>query len=129
MEEITADKLVSAYIGLRNAIQQKEDEITELKKKQEDVSQELLTICNEQNIDSLRTPYGTASRSVRTHYWTDDWHEMYQFIKAHDAHHLLEKRIHNGNMKDFLQENPNTLPPGLQADRKYVISVRKPTNK
>lgn len=129
MEEITADKLVSAYIGLRNAIQQKEDEITELKKKQEDVSQELLTICNEQNIDSLRTPYGTASRSVRTHYWTDDWYEMYQFIKAHDAHHLLEKRIHNGNMKDFLQENPNTLPPGLQADRKYVISVRKPTNK
>ena len=37
--------------------------------------------------------------------------------------------IHNGNMKQFLEENPDMLPIGLQADRKFVIQVRKPTSK
>lgn len=129
MDEITADKLVSAYIGLRNAIQKKEDEVTELKKKQESISQELLAICNEQNIDSLRTAYGTVIRKVQSSYWTNDWEKMYEFIKEHDALHLLHQRIHSTHMKEFLEENPGSVPPGLQADRMYIVSVRKPTSK
>ena len=52
-----------------------------------------------------------------------------RFIKEQDAPYLLEQRIHNGNMRQFLEDNPETLPIGLNADTKYVISVRKPTNK
>jgi hypothetical protein len=62
-------------------------------------------------------------------YWTSDWETMYRFIKENDVPQLLEQRIHNGNMKQFLQENPEAFPAGLQCDRKYVIQVRKPTNK
>jgi hypothetical protein len=54
---------------------------------------------------------------------------MYQFIKEQDAPFLLEQRIHNGNMRQFLEDNPDTLPMGLNADTKYAITVRKPTNK
>jgi hypothetical protein len=54
---------------------------------------------------------------------------MYKFIAENDAYHLLEKRIHNTNMKEFLEENPDALPIGLQSDRKYAVSVRKPTKK
>jgi hypothetical protein len=54
---------------------------------------------------------------------------MYEFIRENDAMHLLEQRIHNGNMKQFLSENPDELPVGLQADSKYVVRVRKPTAK
>jgi site-specific DNA-adenine methylase len=125
----TADRLVSAYINIRNAIQEKEDEIKSLKETQDQMAEALLELCKEQNIDSIRTPFGTASRSVRTHYWTNDWHEMYEFIREHDAIHLLEKRLHNTNMKEFLEENPDVVPVGLQADRKYVMTVRKPTAK
>jgi hypothetical protein len=52
---------------------------------------------------------------------------MYEFIRENDAYHLLEKRIHNGNMREFLNDNPDSLPIGLQSNTKYVISVRKPT--
>lgn len=128
-ETQTADKLVSAYINIRNAIADKEEEIKALKETQEKMSEALLELCTEQNIDSIRTPFGTASRRISTNYWTSDWHEMHEFIKQHDAMHLLEKRIHNTHMKEFLEENPGNVPPGLQSDRKYVISVRKPTNK
>lgn len=128
-EAVTADKLVSAYINIRNAIATKEDEIKALKDTQDQMAEALLELCNAQNIESIRTPFGTASRSIRTNYWTNDWHEMHEFIKSHDALHLLEKRIHNTHMKEFLEENPGNVPPGLQSDRKYVITVRKPTAK
>ena len=77
----------------------------------------------------VKTPAGTVTRTVNTRYWTNDWESTYEFIKEHDALHLLEQRIHNGNMKQFLAENPDDLPVGLQADTKYVVRVRKPVSK
>lgn len=54
---------------------------------------------------------------------------MYDFIKKHDAFHLLERRVHNANMQQFLEENPDAVPAGLNAETKYTITVRKPTNR
>jgi hypothetical protein len=68
-------------------------------------------------------------RRTITKYWTSDWERMYQFIREHDAFHLLEQRVHSKHMEDFLDENPDLMPIGLNIDRKFVISVRKPTNK
>lgn len=133
VEDLPADKLVAVYRKIRGVIDDKEAEhkalMAELKEQLEAVSEKLLDICNTQNLDSLRTPMGTVTRRTVTRYWTSDWASMYGFIKEHDAHYLLEQRIHNGNMKQFLEENPDTLPVGLNADTKYAITVRKPTNK
>jgi hypothetical protein len=135
MEEpaIPADRLVAVYRRIRSAIEEREEahaqEINILKDKLEMVSERLLKICNEQNLDSLRTSEGTVTRRVKSRYWTTDWDQMYKFIKENDAPFLLEQRIHNGNMKQFLEENPDQHPAGLQIDSKYAIVVRKPTNK
>ena len=135
MEElaIPADRLVAVYRRIRAAIEEREEahtqEINTLKEKLEMVSDKLLKICNEQNLDSLRTPEGTVTRRVKSRYWTTDWEQMYKFIKENDAPFLLEQRIHNGNMKQFLEENPDQHPAGLQVDSKYAITVRKPPNK
>ena len=130
---IPADKLVSAYRKIRAAIDEREEahkvEVGTLKEQLDMISGKLLEICNTQNLDSLRTPVGTVTRRTVTRYWTNDWESMYGFIKERDAPFLLEQRIHNGNMKQFLEENPDTLPIGLNADVKYAITVRKPTNK
>ena len=133
VEDLPADKLVAVYRKIRGVIDEKEAEhkelIGQLKEQLEAVSEKLLDICNTQNLDSLRTPMGTVTRRTVTRYWTSDWEAMYGFIKEHDAPYLLEQRIHNGNMKQFLEENPDTLPVGLNADTKYAVTVRKPTNK
>jgi hypothetical protein len=132
-EDIPADKLVAVYRRIRAAIEEREDEhqkeINVLKEKLEMVSDKLLKICNDQNLDSLRTAQGTVTRRVKSRYWTTDWSSMYDFIKNNDAPFLLEQRIHNGNMKQFLEENPDQHPAGLQIDSKYAITVRKPTSK
>lgn len=133
LNDVPADKLVAIYRKIRGVIDEKEaahkDEIGELKSQLDLVSGEILRICNEQNLDSLRTPMGTVTRRTVTRYWTNDWESMYRFIKEQDAPFLLEQRIHNGNMRQFLEENPDTLPMGLNADTKYAITVRKPTTK
>jgi len=133
MAEVPINDLVSVYRKLRAAISEAEEEyetkVKDLKEKLEEVSAELLNFCNEQNLDSVRTPSGTISRRVQTRYWTTDWEKMNEFIVENEAVHLLEKRIHNGNMKQFLEENPDALPIGLQVDNKYVIQVRKPSEK
>jgi hypothetical protein len=133
LEDVPADKLVSIYRKIRATIDEKEaahkEVVGELKDHLDIVSSKILEICNEQNLDSLRTPEGTVTRRTVTRYWTNDWEAMYRFIKEQDVPFLLEQRIHNGNMRQFLEENPDTLPMGLNADTKYAITVRKPTNK
>jgi hypothetical protein len=132
-EVIPADKLVAVYRRIRSAIEDLEAEHTKevqaLRDKLDMVSDKLLKICNDQNLDSLRTAEGTVTRRVKSRYWTTDWSTMYNFIKDNDAPFLLEQRIHNGNMKQFLEENPDQHPAGLQIDNKYAITVRKPSNK
>lgn len=126
------DVLVTEYLRLRTTIAAKEEthkaEVAELRVGFDAISNEILSRCNEQNADSIRTSAGTISRRVQSRYWTSDWETMYKFINDNEAPFLLEQRIHNGNMKQFLQENPDAYPAGLQADSKYTIQVRRPTN-
>lgn len=93
--DLAIDELVSIYLKIRNAIEAKEEqhkaEIQELKDQFEVVGNKLLDICNEQNLDSIRTPVGTVSRRVSSRYWTSDWDSMYQFIQENDAPFLLEQ--------------------------------------
>jgi len=127
------DELVRVYRKIRDTIEEKEEafkaEISGLKEQLEAVGNALLETCNRQNADSIKTQHGTITRGVRERYWTTDWGSLYDFIKENDAPFLLEQRIHNGNMKQFLEENPEAFPAGLQCDRKYAITVRKPTAK
>lgn len=127
------NEMVAVYRKIRAAIDEREEKHTEaisaLKEQLDTVGNKLLAICNEQNVDSIKTPDGTITRRVTSRYWTSDWETMYRFIKENDVPHLLEQRIHNGNMKQFIAENPEAFPAGLQCDRRYVVQVRKPTNK
>ena len=129
MSKVTADKLVKAYINLRNERQQVlrdfEAKDNDLKEMQEMISAQLLELCKETGADSIKTPHGTVSKRVTTRYWTNDWGSMYEFIKENDAFQLMEQRVHQTNMKNFLEEHPDKCPMGLKSDSRYTVSVRK----
>jgi hypothetical protein len=133
LDDVPVADLVRVYRKIRDALQEHEEAhkaaTATLNEQLEAVGGAILKTCNEQNMDSIRTPEGTVSRRVSSRYWTTDWPSMYKFIKENDTPFLLEQRIHNGNMKQFLEENPDASPIGLQCDRKYVLHVRKPTGK
>ena len=129
MAEVTADRLVATYVKIRDKrslLQQEyEKEDNRLKEQLNLVTNKLLDICRETGADGMKTSAGTVSRSVSTRYWTSDWSAMYDFIREHDAVHLLEQRIHQGNLKAFLTENEGIVPKGLNSDSKYTIRVTR----
>ena len=124
-----ATKLLAVYIKMRDAkdaiTREYEAKVNEIKEQMEAIEQALLEICKTTGQDGGRTTHGTFSRTVKTRYWTNDWGSMHSFIKEHDAIHLLEQRIHQTNMQEFLRDNPGTLPQGLNADSRYSITVRR----
>lgn len=124
-----ANKLVAAYIKLRDAkealAKDYDAKINDIKEQMELIEGALLDVCKTTGQDGGKTSNGSFTRSVKTRYWTTDWGSMTKFIKQHDALELFEQRIHQSNMKSFLQENPNLLPDGLNVDSKYSVTVRR----
>lgn len=129
-ERLTADELAAMYIKLRTerAVLAEEYEQKDgvLKEKMDGITDQLMAICKEQNASSIRTAHGTIIRSITTRYWTNDWAALHKVVVDWQAPYLLEKRIHNSAMKEFLQEHPEAMPTGLNVDNRYAISVRKP---
>lgn len=121
-------KLTKAYINIRTrrteiaAEFKKEDD--GLKEQQDKIKATLLEFCKENNIDSVRTEAGVFYRSQKRRYWTSDWESMHKFILEHEAPEFLEKRLNQTAVKEFLEENPDTLPPGLNVQSEYTISIR-----
>ena len=130
-EGVSADKLVAIYIKMRDKraqlLKEYEEQDETVKEQMELVETELLSMCKSIGADSLKTQAGTVIRTVKTRYWTSDWNSMHKFIMEHNMPELLEKRIAQTNMATFLEENPDLLPPGLNVDSKYTISIRRKT--
>ena len=85
----------------------------------------LLEHCKQNNVESVKTTSGTFYRTVTKKYWTSDWESFYEFVNEHKVPELLEKRIAQGNMKQFLEENPDRLPKGMNVDAAYTLYVRR----
>ena len=95
----------------------------------ERIQNQLNEHCNKIGASSIKTDFGTVVRRVSTRYWTNDWGAMHSMIVRYEAPYLLEKRISNLALKEFLEQNPDAFPPGLNIDNKYTITVRKPSKK
>tara|TARA_R110000803_G_scaffold63924_1_gene124666 strand:+ start:1856 stop:2245 length:390 start_codon:yes stop_codon:yes gene_type:complete len=125
---ISVDKLVSAYVNLRTAraevsAKYKEQE-GDLRKKQDEVKLALLDYCKAHEVDSVRTASGLFYRTVKQRYWTSDWESMHKFILQHNVPEFFEKRLNQTHVRQFIEENPDEVPAGLNVDSEYTISVR-----
>ena len=122
-------KLTRAYINIRSrrnelsADFKKQDK--ELQDKLDTIKSALLEFCKDNNIDSVRTDAGVFYRSQKRRYWTSDWESMHKFILDNELPEFFEKRLNQGAVKEFLEENPEVLPPGLNVQSEYTISVRR----
>lgn len=125
MSAMNAEKLAEVYVKIRDARRELAKRDEELKSQLDTIAEELLVICKDQGASTIRTPHGTISRRVDKHYWTNDWDSFFRFVKENEAFALMQRRINNSNMEQFLEENPNLHPPGLQADMKQSIVITK----
>jgi hypothetical protein len=124
-KELNADRLTKIYVKIREARRELAKKDKELEEQLDLVAQELLEICKEQGAATIRTSHGTVSRRSNKRYWPTDWDAFYKFIKEQDALPLLFQRINTTNMDQFLEENPDSYPPGLNADVTQTVVITK----
>jgi hypothetical protein len=125
----TLEQLTKVYIKIRDSRRVLEHEFKakdeQLQEQIRAIEEQMLDICKKFNASSIKTEAGTVIRSVKSRYWTNDWDSMYQFIRENSAFALLERRLHQTHMKQFLEENPDLSPIGLNVDKEYTVVVRR----
>lgn len=126
---IPVDKLTKTYLRIRakraelaNKFKEEENNLLD---QMEKIKKALLDYCKSHNVESVKTSEGVFYRTTRAKYWTSDWEQMHKFILEHEVPELLDKRLNQSNMRQFLEENPDVVPKGLNVDSEYIISVRK----
>jgi len=122
---VPAEKLVRAYLKMMVAKESLDAEVKKIDAQMGQIKAALLAYCKDQNLESVRTTEGLFYRSVKKRYTTNNWEAMGKFVLEHQVPELYEKRLHQGNIQQFLEEHPDLLPPGLNVDSEYTITVRK----
>jgi len=124
-EEVNTEKLAKIYVKIRDKRRELEKQVAELKEQQDTVGSQLLEICKAEGAQTIRTQFGTVSRRITKNYWTSDWDSFFKFLKDNDAFSLMQQRINSTNMAQYLEENPDLHPPGLNADVNQTIVIVK----
>jgi hypothetical protein len=129
MENAPIEKIVQAYIKIRDTkdrlYQEYKAKADELEEQMNLLKYKLIEVSKETGATSFSTPHGIAYRTVKNRYWTNDWERFYGFMRDNNAMELLEKRIHQSNMKEFMDQNPDLHPPGLNIDSEYEITIQR----
>mgnify|MGYP003625759038 CR=1 FL=1 len=97
----------------------------ELVSQQDKIKSALLGYLKENELKSVKTDAGTFYRTVKQKYWTSDWENMHKFILEHEVPEFLDKRLNQKNVREFLEENPDLLPKGLNVDAEFALTIRK----
>ena len=129
MDDKAMDELSAKYIEIRTAREhlQHEHEAKDavLAEQMTEVESKMLDVMNSANASSISTKNATVMRRVSNRYNPTNWDSVYEMIARHGAFAVLHKRVHDTNMKQFLEEHPDEYPAGLNVETRYTIVVRR----
>jgi len=123
VEAIPLDKLVATHAKIKAKQVKLDKELADLEEQREAVRLAIKDQMKALGLTSVKTSSGTVSLTKSTRYNTQDWDSFKAFVLEHQVVDLLEKRIAQGNMAQFLEENPGVLPPGLNSTTGFDIRV------
>jgi len=127
---VTMDRLTKVYVKIRDKRAELtrlfETEDARLKGQQAEVAGAMKDILRAAGGTGMKTNFGTVTLKTTMRFYAQDWDAMYRFIHDNDAGFLLEKRIAQRNMSEFLEKNPGLVPPGLNTMSELEVSVTKP---
>jgi hypothetical protein len=130
MSTVNVEEAVEAYLAIRaereriKADYEAADKM--LKGDMGELEAIMLDVCNSINADNIKTSHGTVMRKLEERFICNDWDNFRKFVLENEAVELLEKRIHQGNFKQFMGDHQGDgLPPGVNVMREFGITVRK----
>lgn len=126
---VTIEELIAIHRKMEAAMAEHQAKIDAIEVQRQEVRATILEMMKEQKLESVRTEVGTVFKTVKDRYWSNDWSALSKYIAEHGAVGLLQQRIHESNMREWIAAHPNDFPPSLNVDREFTISIRKPTAK
>jgi uncharacterized protein YhaN len=123
VEAIPLDKLVAIHAKIKAKQAQLDKQLADLEEQREEIRLAIKDQMKALGLTSVKTSSGTVSLMKSTRYNTQDWDSFKAFVLEHQVVDLLEKRIAQSNMAQFLEENPGVLPPGLNSVTGFDIRV------
>jgi phenylalanyl-tRNA synthetase alpha subunit len=127
-EELTT-KMIKAYLKMRDKRSEIkkafEEQDEAIKSKMEQLEAEFDKLVVDAGGTSISHPLGTIIRKKSERFWTADWESMYKFVLEKQVPDFFEKRLAQGPVKEYLEANPGVLPPGLQINAEYKITVQR----
>ena len=129
MSDNSMDELSAKYIELRTKREHLkhiyEAEDAKFEELMTELESKMLEIMNSADASSISTSNAVVMRKVTSRYNPTNWDAVYEMIARHKAFGVLHKRVHDTNMRQFLEEHPDEYPAGLNVDRSYQVVVRR----
>jgi hypothetical protein len=129
---MTLDSMIQRYVALRDkkeAIQEKHK--TELAPVNEFLSQleaHMLEAMNQQGLQNVKSPHGTAFKVTRTSATVSDWEQFLAYVRNNEAWDLLERRVAKLAAQAVIEETQTPIP-GVETSSEVCVNVRRPTAK
>lgn len=126
------DEAIEAYVATRDELRAKQQafklEEDAMKLRMEQISMWLRDKADELGVDSFKTQFGTAYRSVKTSYRvaTGGWDAFIGWVKETGKFQCLEKRVAKLAIKE-IHDDTGAIPPGLDYVAEVEFDVRRPT--
>ena len=126
------DEAIEAYVNTRDELRAKQQafklEEDAMKLRMEQISMWLRDKADELGVDSFKTQFGTAYRSVKTSYRvaTGGWDNFIGWVKETGNFQCLEKRVAKLATKE-IHDDTGEIPPGLDYVAEVEFDVRRPT--
>lgn len=119
---------VSLYIKLRDEKAQLKAEfdaqVAPLQEKMDKLEAKLLEVLEKTGMDSVKTEFGTAYKTVRSTASIADRSAFMDFIKSHEEWGLLEVRVSKAGVEQYRSANDD-IPPGVNLREERVVNIRR----
>lgn len=122
------DEMVTAYIQLRDKKSEiraaADSKLAKIDEVMGEIEATLLAQFDEQGLDSVRTPIGTAYKQTKTMSSIGDWDSFIEAVIATGNTQLIERRCGQKACAEYLAVNGEP-PPGINVRSEIVINVRR----
>lgn len=127
----TAAQLIKKYIEYRNGIallnDRHEKKIRPYREAMELIENLLGEDINKLEGQSIKTASGTAYRSTTTSFRVADRQVWLNWVFEHDYRDMLTTNVASDAIKEYVDHNGGTIPPGLNLTTVYKIRIRAST--
>lgn len=122
------DKIVERYIKLRDVKAQMKAEfdasVADINAAMDRLENAILQTLTAQGVESARTEYGTAYKSISTSATIADWDSFLSFVLENERFDMLEKRCAKTAIEQYRAANDD-LPPGVNWKPAVTVNVRR----